>query len=82
MTAAIYDVMAPLVNAGKPAEEWNALEITLDGPLMKAVLNGEVVQDVNLDEIGELRTRLRRGFIGLQDHGNYVAFRNIRIRKL
>jgi len=82
ITGAIYDVVAPLVNAGKPAMEWNSLEIMLDGPKLKAALNGEVVQDLNLDDNEELRYRLRRGFIGLQDHGRYVAFRNIRIKKL
>ena len=82
ITGAIYDVAAPRVNAGKPPMEWNEVEITLDGPKLKAVLNGQVVQDRNLDEDDELRYRLRRGFIGLQDHGCYVAFRNIRIKPL
>lgn len=82
ITGAIYDVAAPRVNASKPPLEWNEVEITLDGPKLKAVLNGQVVQDRNLDEDDELRYRLRRGFIGLQDHGRYVAFRNIRIKAL
>ncbi|NIA14991.1 MAG: DUF1080 domain-containing protein [Nitrospiraceae bacterium] len=82
ITGAIYDVAAPLVNAGKPAGEWNELEVTLDGTKMKAVLNGQVVQDLDLNDNDELRPRLRRGFIALQDHGRYVAFRNIRIKKL
>jgi hypothetical protein len=81
-SGALYSVLAPRVNAGKPAGEWNTVEITLNGPVLKAVLNGEVVQDVNFDQNEELRPRLRRGFIGLQDHGTYVAFRNIRIKKL
>ena len=82
ITGAIYDVAAPRVNAGKLPLEWNNVEITLDGPQLKAVLNDQVVQDRNLDENEELRYRLRRGFIGLQDHGRYVAFRNIRIKAL
>ena len=81
-TGAVYDVVPPLVNACKPEGEWNSTEITLNGPNMKASLNGEVVQDLNLDQNDELRPRLRRGFIGLQDHACYVAFRNIRIKKL
>ena len=82
ITGAIYDVVAPRVNAGKPAGEWNSLEITLDGAKLKAVLNDQVVQDLDLDANEELRYRLRRGFIGLQDHGCQVAFRNIRVKKL
>ncbi len=81
-TASIYSVIAPTKNASKPAGEWNAMEITADGPHVKVVLNGETVQDANLDQSDELRVRLRRGFIGLQDHGCYVAYRNIRIKKL
>lgn len=81
-TGAIYDVAAPRADAGKPAGEWNALEIALDGPVFRAVLNGELVQDLNLDDNEELCLRLRRGFIGLQDHGCDVAFRNIRLKKL
>lgn len=81
-TGAIYDVVPPLKDASKPAGEWNTLEITFDGPHYKAILNGEVVQDVNFDENEELRYRLRRGFIALTDHGGEVAFRNIRLKPL
>jgi len=81
-TGAIYDVVAPRVNASRPAGEWNELEITLDGPKLDAVLNGEVVLDLNLDENEELRHRLRRGFITFQDHGHEMAFRKIRIKPL
>ncbi|MBI2425376.1 MAG: DUF1080 domain-containing protein [Candidatus Hydrogenedentes bacterium] len=81
-TGAIYVQVAPKVNAGRPAGEWNAVEIALQGSHMKAVLNGQVVQDINLDENEELRYRLRRGFIGLQDHDCQVSFRNIRLKPL
>lgn len=81
-TGSVYDVVAPKMNAAKPAGEWNSVEITLNGPHLKALLNGQLVQDVNFDEIEELKYRLRRGFIGLQDHGGQVAFRNIRIKRL
>ena len=81
-TGAIYDVVAPKINASKPAGEWNAVEITLNGASVKAVLNGQTVEDINLDDNPELKHRLRRGFIGLQDHACQVNFRNIRIKKL
>ena len=81
-TGAIYSVLAPKVNASKPVGEWNELEIRLDGPHYRAILNGQVVQDINFDEHPEMKNRLRRGFIGLQDHSNKVAFRNIRIKEL
>lgn len=81
-TGALYKQLAPLKNASKPSPEWNALEITLQGTHLRAVLNGEVVQDTDLSRHEDLKYRLHRGFIGLQDHGNYVAFRKIRIKEL
>ncbi|HPO13462.1 MAG TPA: DUF1080 domain-containing protein [Candidatus Hydrogenedentes bacterium] len=81
-TGAVYDQIPPKVNAAKPAGQWNTLEIIFNGPMLKATLNGKVVQDLNFDENEELKYRLRRGFIGLQDHAHYVAFRNIRVKKL
>ena len=81
-TGAVYDVVAPSVNASQPAGHWNDLEIRLDGPHFRATLNGVIIQDLNFDEDDELRHRLRNGFIALQDHGSAVAFRNIRIKRL
>jgi hypothetical protein len=81
-TGAIYDVLSPAVNAGKPVGEWNSVEIQLDGTYLKATLNGQTVLDIEFSQHSELKNRLRRGFIGLQDHGDYVAFRNIRIKEL
>lgn len=81
-TGAIYDVLPAQAVATRPEGEWNELEIMLQGSHLKATLNGIVVQDVNMDEIEELRYRLRRGFIDLQDHDDYAAFRNVRIKVL
>jgi hypothetical protein len=81
-TGAVYDVAAPRVNASRPAGEWNNMEVVLNGPRLTVVLNGDTIQDLNMDEHDELRYRLRRGFIGLQDHNSPVAFRNIRIKRL
>ncbi|MDP8243214.1 MAG: DUF1080 domain-containing protein [Candidatus Hinthialibacter antarcticus] len=81
-TGSIYDVIPPLKNASKPSPEWNQVEITMDGPKIKAFLNGELVQDLSFDDYDELKYRLRKGFIRLTDHNNYVAFRNIRIKEL
>ena len=92
---AIYDLVAPTKNAGK--EEWNKMVITAKGPLVSVELNGEKVSQMNLDLWKEgqknpdgsgnkFRTALkdfkREGHIGLQDHGNQVSYRNLRVRKL
>ena len=81
-TGAVYDVIPPRVNASSPAMEWNTYEIRAEGPHLQVTLNGELVQDVNLDEHPILKYRLREGFIALQDHGKYAAYRNIKIKPL
>lgn len=82
MTGAIYLVVAPKVNASNAAMTWNSLEVILNGSHIKATLNGQVVQDLDMDTVEELKYRLKDGFIGLQDHDHYVAFRNVRIKEL
>jgi hypothetical protein len=60
-------------------------------------LNGEQILDVNLDEWTEAKKNpdgspnkfatpiqkfARRGYVGLQDHGRPVWYRNIRLQEL
>jgi len=78
----IYEAQAPLTVARKPPMEWNTVEIKCDGAHLIAWLNGTKVQDIDLDAHEELQSRLRDGFIALQDHGAYVQFRNIRLKEL
>lgn len=82
MTGALYLQQPPLVNAGNPPGEWNSLEIICQGSMLKATLNGQVVQDIDLSTHPELKHRIRSGFIGLQDHHDPVRFRNVRIKPL
>lgn len=81
-TGAIYDVQPPRVDASRPAGEWNEVEIACRGSKVKITINGQIVQDFDADEVPKLEGRLRRGVIGLQDHGNEVAFRRLRIKAL
>jgi hypothetical protein len=96
-TGAIYDLVAPVKNAMKPAGEWNHIEITCDGPKIAIVLNGERVNEINLDEWTTpnrrpdgsehkfdvvYRDHPRRGYIGLQDHGGECWYKNIKLKPL
>jgi hypothetical protein len=81
-TGAIYVQVPPLAAAQKPNGEWNTYEITLNGPTLQVVLNGTIVQALNLDSLPEMALRLKRGFIALQDHHNHVCFRNVKLKKL
>ena len=71
----------PTKNTSKPAGEWNRFHITCKGSKLTVVLNGETVNEVDLEE-GKLKSRPKSGSIGFQDHGLPVWLRNIRLRAL
>ena len=94
---ALYDAKVAAVNAVKPAGEWNKLRLELKGPKLVAELNGQKIQDLNLDDWDTpkmnpdgsenkfekaLKDLPRVGHIGFQDHGHDVWYRNLRIKKL
>jgi hypothetical protein len=81
-TGAIYDVLPPLENPIFKINDWNSVEITCRGSKVRMTLNGRVIQDFDADQVPKLKGRLRRGVIGLQDHGQPVWFRQIRIKDL
>jgi hypothetical protein len=81
-SAAIYDVVPPLLNAVKPAGHWNTYHILMHWPMLMIELNGQIVQNENMDKNPRLKYRLRSGHIGLQNHGKEIEFRNIHIREL
>lgn len=80
-TGAIYDARAPITSANRPGDEWNRMTIHMEWPALRVTLNDTLVQDVDL-ESEPLRSRLRRGFIGIEDIGTRFRFRNMRIREL
>jgi hypothetical protein len=96
LTGGIYRAIAPTKQVYKPTE-WNRYEITLKGSRLKVVLNGQLIQDVNLDEHREtvkrhdgtdappIKDRPRRGHLGFQELGRgdeRVQIRNAQIKAL
>jgi sugar phosphate isomerase/epimerase len=94
---AIFDCLAPSVNAVKPPGEWNRYTITCRGNLITVVLNGRRVIDMDLNRWTQAhrnpdgtpnkfntayRDMPRKGNIGLQYHGHPVWFRNVKILTL
>ncbi|MEM1294874.1 MAG: DUF1080 domain-containing protein [Verrucomicrobiota bacterium] len=73
----------PLKNMSKPAGEWNRMVVTMKGDNLHVVLNGEVVQDINLAEKKpEDKTLVPSGKICIQDHGQPFTVRNLRVKRL
>ena len=91
----LYDIIAVSKENVRPYGEWNQVEIrSLNGQL-DFYLNGENVVSTKLWDdnwkkmIANSKFRNMAGFgtytkgrIGLQDHGNGVCYRNIRIKRL
>ena len=77
----VIGTVGPSKNMAKPADEWNKMRVTVEGTQLKVNLNGEQVVDVNLQNTSR-SDRPMKGYIGLQDHGLPLHFRNITIEEL
>jgi hypothetical protein len=75
-TMAIYGNLPPLERADKSGE-WNRVVVKADGRMVSAWVNGRLVQHVNTAELPEVKHRHLKGWVGLQDHGGKVRFREI-----
>lgn len=78
----LYRYVAPKVNAGKPAGEWNAVVVECVGPRIKITWNGQEVLNVDQTTIDEIKNKPLKGYINLQNHGGKIEFRNLRIREI
>ena len=74
----------PLVNASKPAGEWNRMVVRLEKGLLTVVINGKTVQDkLDLAAKKPANKKLAKtGKISIQDHGQPFWVRNIKVKRL
>lgn len=95
---AVYKQHAPLVNVSRPAGEWQTYDIVFTAPKFDAagkktanarvtVLHNGVLIQNNSEITGPTGGALgadesKPGGIMLQDHGNFVQYRNVWVRKL
>ncbi|MFD1616326.1 3-keto-disaccharide hydrolase [Gelatiniphilus marinus] len=94
---ALYDLVEPAHDVSKPAGEWNLCVITINhnSNTGSASLNGKAIVEFPLS--GEVWDKMvanskfkdwkgfakyKTGHIGLQDHGDKVWYRNIKIKAL
>lgn len=93
----LYDLIPAKPQNAKPVGEWNQVEITVDNGTVVHIQNGEIVVEYKLGtpEWNELVAGSKfpglnenwanvanEGYIGVQDHGDDVWFRNIKIKQL
>jgi hypothetical protein len=78
----IFPVLAPLKTNVKSKGEWNTMRVLMDWPRLQVWINGEQVQNVNVESVPELRHRLRSGYIGIESLSYPLRFRNLKIREL
>ena len=78
----VIRTQAPSKNAVKPAGDWNHLTVTCRDDRVSVELNGEqIIDDVQLGD-SPMKGRPKKGWIGLQDHGQPIWFRNLKIKRL
>src|SRR5215213_2218670 len=94
-TAALYDVLPAADRPIKPAGEWNTSRVVVHGTTVEHWLNGTKVLTYTLDSPA-LREAIAKskfkdvdrfgkpqnGLILLQDHGDAVCYRNVKVRAL
>ena len=91
--ASLYFCMQPSQDATQPVGEWNQARIVCQGTVIQHWLNGKKVVDFdytdpryqfNVDMLtargGDVKAR--GAWLSLQDHGDPVWYRNIRLRTL
>jgi hypothetical protein len=94
-TAALYDVLPAANRPLKPAGEWNTSRIVVHGNDVEHWLNGTKVLSYTLDSPAlkaaiakskfkdiERFGKPQDGLILLQDHGDAVCYRNVKIRPI
>ena len=92
---AAYDMYPSPAGVVKPAGQWNQARLVVKGNHVEHWLNGVKVVEYEFgsaDWKAKLKAskfaghphygRNTTGYIGLQDHGDHVAYRNIKIRVL
>lgn len=92
IAGSLYDLVAPPEGVRMKPGEWNHFDITCDGPKISTKMNGVETFAIDLTEEkwqkpqGKFKlpyaTLPRKGYLMLQDHGQVVSFKNLKIKVL
>jgi len=77
----IIRTTGPSKNMSIPANQWNKMIVICKGHHLQVILNGEKIQDLQLDQT-PMKDRKLVGYISMQDHGLPMAVRNIKVKEL
>ena len=90
-----YEIDSALAGVVRPAGQWNQVRIVVNGSHVEHWLNGVKVVEYELGSpawAAKVKAskfaphvhygRNAEGYVGLQDHGDWVSYRNIKIRVL
>jgi len=78
----IFPLIPPRKVNVKNKGEWNTFRILTDWPRLQVWTNEEIIHDLDVTSVPELRQRLRRGYIGFESMSYANRFRNLRIKEL
>lgn len=78
-TGSLYAIAPATKHVSREAGQWNSLEVNCRGTKYHVLHNGLTIVAVDETWFPELKGRLTKGFLGLQNHSEEVWYKNIRI---
>jgi len=79
-SGSFYSVNPALALVDIKRNGWNTVHIICNGPHVKAMINGTVVQDFDQTKLDSAKERPRSGYLFFQSHGGDIEFRNIVVK--
>ena len=87
-TGSVYDIKPSDKRVNKPIGEWNTVRIVCKGRKVTVEMNGETINEANLDDYKEAKGKAHpgilreKGCVGFQSYNIRVEFRNVWIKQL
>ena len=97
LNGSFYDCLAPKADPQKPIGEWNTMTLRCEGSMISLKINGTETFSVDVNDWDTpllnpdgttnkfkiaRKDASRVGYIGLQNHGQVVWFRDVKIKRL